>query len=98
MGVTVMGAISHCLIKPVVVLARSTNALEYVEFLKEVKRNLKPEFRDKVPYLCYDAHRAHRGLVAKAYVPGNFVPLPIPTYSCEFNVRVTFTLHVIFVF
>lgn len=59
LSTTVYGAIGDCLKKPVFKLGQSTNSLEFMQFLLDVKRALRDEFTDTKPIFLYDAATAH---------------------------------------
>jgi hypothetical protein len=85
LGVTVFGAIGNCLKKAMFMTAKSTNKNDYLNFMRQVSQQVRPDPQNRKPVLLYDAHRAHTSLDARALIPKLFNPLPIPTYSCEFN-------------
>ena len=41
-GITIYGAIGHCLTKPAMMLGESTNSTDFLKFLELVVSNLKP--------------------------------------------------------
>ena len=63
-SVTVYGAVGACLTKPVFMLASSTNYIDYIRFIDEIKVHLRdPTAR---PYFVCDNHRSHHKLESKA--------------------------------
>jgi len=79
---TLYGAIGACLARPVFYVGQSTNKVDFVKFLEQVKAALG----DIRPVLVYDNHPSHiKPLAVREYIHSNFSPLRLPTYSCEFN-------------
>jgi transposase len=66
-------------------LGESTNAEEFVEFLKLVTENLKPEYQKRKPYLVIDNASAHTKSESKQAIADSFIPMNVPPYSCQFN-------------
>ena len=84
-GVTVFGAISESLHKPVFSLGKSTNTLEVLDFLKKLRASMNLTSRSKI-YVVLDNARAHRSKVVTEYCNHHFIELVfLPGYSPEFN-------------
>ena len=68
--------------RPVFYVAESTNKIDFLKFLELVKIEIG-EIR---PMLVYDNHPSHiKPQVVRDYIQEHFIPLRLPTYSCEFN-------------
>ena len=68
--------------RPVFYASQSTNKVDFLKFLEQVKI----EIGDIRPVLVYDNHPSHiKPLAVREYIQNNFIPLRLPTYSCEFN-------------
>ena len=86
MRVTVFGAIGKCLKDGrVMKLAPSTNKQDFMAFLVSLKQALLPKYRKQEQIVIYDGARAHTCRDSQEFMHGYFIPLQIPTYSCEFN-------------
>lgn len=82
-GVTLYGAIGHCLNESVFMTGKSTNIEEFKIFIQKVIAALRnPE--DK-PYLVLDNHSSHRSLQVRRLLEAHFNVCFIPTQSCELN-------------
>ena len=81
-GVTVYGAISSTLCKPLFMTAASTNKEDTLVFMKRIVKHLT--IRSK-PFLVYDRHSAHRSKLVRDYIEQHFNLLMTPTASCRFN-------------
>ena len=76
---TIFGAISKDLVKPVFQMSPRTSKEETLEFLQLVRQHLS---RDCKPWLLYDQHYAHRSRPVQAYIQEHFRPLMQPKQSC----------------
>ena len=74
-GITVYGAIGQCMRQPVFKLGVSTNKLEFQQFLREVKAQIKPQYEHPKPIMVYDAHRAHTAYTTQDLMRTLFEPL-----------------------
>ena len=84
-GITVFGAISASLIKPVFMLGQSTNSLEVLEFMKKLRASMNLTPQSKI-YIVLDNARAHITKALKEYCSSHFIDLIfMPGYSPEFN-------------
>ena len=79
-GVTLFGAIGSCLQKPVFMTGRSTNSLEFREFLLKIIEQL-PAGMPK-SYLVHDGARAHYSNISRDLIDTHFHRLALPPYSC----------------
>ena len=84
-GVTVYGASSLHLRRPVFMTAGSTNKEDTLAFLKRIVAKLTTR---KKPYLVWDRHSSHRNKLVREYVERHFHNLMTPTASCQFNCQV----------
>ena len=83
-GVTVFGAIGVHMPKPLFVMERTTNAHNFMRFLKRLRRMFADDGRPI--HMVLDNHRAHHTLQAKAYaVKKDIVFHFMPSYSPELN-------------
>jgi transposase len=84
-GVTVMGAISQHLKKPLFTLETSTNSVAFMAFLKKLRGLFKLSRSIRVT-IVLDNHKAHHNLQVKELAEGlNFELMFMPPYSPEFN-------------
>ena len=86
-GCTVFGAIGECLAYPVFMLGTRTNAEEFCWFIEKVKNAVKSSYSGVKPIFLYDAAKAHLATDSQRLLKRSFIPLQIPTYSCEFNCK-----------
>ena len=80
---TLFGASSNVLTRPVFHKAPSTNKEDTLEFLKQVKANL---MFDCKPHRVCDNHYAHKSSQVVAYMDEHFQQLKMPKTSYQFNV------------
>ena len=84
-GLTVFGAISSQMAKPVFMIGKSTNKDEVLQFLKRI-RTTSWFTRDTKLFIVLDIARAHVGQRVKTYCSlYNIELLFMPGYSPEFN-------------
>ena len=85
-GFTLFGAISNCLEgNGYFEVHRTTNSLNFIEFMTNIQSEIKPAYRNKRLILVADNHGAHKG-PSKMAVLEQFCEVHfIPTYSCELN-------------
>ena len=57
-GVTIYGAIGNCLSNAVFTFGKSTNKVEFIDFMEEVRQNISSS--EIKPYVIIDNHAAHR--------------------------------------
>jgi transposase len=62
--------------------ARSTNSEDFRDFMQILQANIRPGSR---PYLVHDNHKAHWAIMSRPIIERNFIRLPLPAYSCQFN-------------
>ena len=88
MRVTVIGAIGTCLENGrLMQLAPSTNKVDFMAFLHNLKQAVLPRYRGQEQIIVYDGAAAHTCEDTQNYMRGYFIPLQIPPYSCEFNCK-----------
>ena len=68
-------------------LAKSTNKLDFMSFLVDIKQSVLPRYRSSMQILLYDGARAHTCNDSQDFIEGYFKPLQIPVMSCEFNCK-----------
>ena len=91
MRVTVIGAIGTCLENGrLMQLAPSTNKVDFMAFLHNLKQAVLPRYRGQEQIIVYDGAAAHTCEDTQNYMRGYFIPLQIPPYSCEFNCKYPF--------
>lgn len=83
LAVTVYGAIGAC-IPATFMLARSTNAADYQQFVRLVAGKL-PADLPKKPVWFHDGHAAHTSAASRSLVAHYFRPLQNVPYTSEFN-------------
>lgn len=88
-SVTLFGAIGLCLKAPVFMMAPATNEEHFAEFLVEIARGLKNQYRQRKPRLVLDNHPAHRSEGSLALLREFFVVDFQPAYSSNFNCQET---------
>ena len=88
-SVTVYGAIGSCLAYPVFTLGGTTNGIEFRRFIIDVKDAFRSNHNGVKPIFLYDAAKAHTAYASQELLSQYFEPLQIPTYSCEFNCKVS---------
>ena len=71
-------------------LAKSTNKLDFMSFLVDIKQSVLPRYRSSMQILLYDGARAHTCNDSQDFIEGYFKPLQIPVMSCEFNCKSNF--------
>ena len=85
-GITVYGALGKCLRNvQVIQLGSSTNMVEFRHFLFKVKQAVSEKYATDKPYFLYDGATAHTSPVVVNAIAEFFIPVQIPSYSCEFN-------------
>ena len=59
-SITVYGALSRCTKKPInYMFSKSTNGADFIKFLKQVRKDIKPEFQNEEITLVCDNHSGH---------------------------------------
>ena len=67
-------------------LAESTNALEFVKFLKMIKRSMRTKYKKMKPVIVLDNAAAHKQRNdATPELLKSFTPFFMPPYSCTLN-------------
>ena len=85
-GITLFGAISHCLQnKGYFEVHHSTNGDSVINFMTNIQAHILPEYRHKRLILCIDNHSAHKGPTKIEVMEQFCEPHFIPVYSCELN-------------
>ena len=59
LSVTVYGAFGNCMNNPVFKMGGTTNRIEFIEFMREVKEQVKAQYQGYKPILLYDGAKAH---------------------------------------
>ena len=84
--ITVMGAIGHYLKRPFFLVADSTNAYEFRDFLRQLKEQIKPYYRSrKKPIILLDNAVAHKTAETMNVLNSKYTCLFLPPYSSTFN-------------
>ena len=84
-GITVIGAISEQLSKPLFMMASSTNAEEFATFLKQLRRRFSSQ-RGRVIHLVLDNAAAHHHSLVKLLAARLKIELMfLPAYTPELN-------------
>jgi transposase len=84
-GITVFGAISSALSKPVFMIGKSTNKEEVLSFFRLIRQTSWFTKETKL-YIVLDNARAHIGTIVKTYCEEHNIELLfMPGYSPEFN-------------
>ena len=84
LGLTIYGAIGHCLRGPVFMTGGTTNKQEFITFVKRLSTSISNNVVCK-PLLVLDNHRAHVSIEARQLIDQHFRALFMPAYSCRFN-------------
>ena len=84
-GITVIGAISEQLSKPLFMLAKSTNSEEFMTFLKQLRGRFSSQ-KDRVIHLVLDNAAAHHNNFVKLLAARLKIELMfLPAYTPELN-------------
>ena len=84
-GITVMGAISQHLTKPLFTLETSTNSQAFVQFLKQLRKRFPRQGSTPVTIVLDNAKAHHTQEVKKIAKKLNFELMFMPPFSPEFN-------------
>jgi transposase len=83
-GITVMGAISKQLFKPIFTIEKATNTDAFILFLQKLRARF--QYTSDTLHLVLDNHRAHHALTAKAEAARLRIQLHfMPPYTPELN-------------
>ena len=84
--ITIYGAIGSALNKAVFMDGKSTNAVEFKQFLMKVLMEVKCGYRgSRRPVLIMDNHGAHIKKNNREFLESNFFPVFLPAHSSPFN-------------
>ena len=84
-GITVIGAISEDLSKPLFMLAKSTNSEEFMAFLKQLRSRFSTQ-KDRVIHLVLDNAAAHHNNFVKLLAARLKIEMMfLPAYTPELN-------------